>query len=87
MKLLIGIILIFSGATFVPVENQNNNIDETDVLVEAESSMTTMECIAAGGCKFKLQASCVIIFCDGSRHEDDENSTVDNDKIIIIQQE
>lgn len=71
-----------------------NNIENavSDVLpVEpcSESATNSSEpctCIAAGGCKAKLAATCTIVFCDGHVYENDNNRTVDDDKIFTVQQ-
>lgn len=50
------------------------------------NSSDTCECIASGSCKFRLESSCKIVMCGGEVLEDDTNSTVDNSKIITVEQ-
>jgi hypothetical protein len=60
--------------------------DNIEIVEKVEANeMTTFQCIAAGGCKFKLGSSCTIEYCSGEREHDDENSTVDKDKLIILE--
>lgn len=84
MKLVIALVLIFSGLTVNSFENNSDALINSEAVVEKEQT-TTMRCIAAGSCKFKFEASCRIVYCDGEVLEDDSNSTVDKDKIIIIE--
>ena len=84
MKTIIIIASFIIGITFSETSD-NVNVQSDNVEIVEVNEMTTFQCIAAGGCKFKLGSSCTIEYCSGEREHDDENSTVDKDKLIILE--
>lgn len=98
MKISILPLLIVLGfAIIIPVEkkglapNSNTTLEVLDIMIEPETSVDdncskngVCQCIATGACKFKFMSSCRIEFCSGNALEDDTDSTVDTDKLTIL---